>query len=121
MNRPPNKNHPADIPTLMEPVSDAAPDAPRALGRRDQQSLFDELPAPATPPPRRSSTEAARTAALHLLRARAPAIIDEVVAEQSGRLTTALRERLRRELDVLLGTLDNNTNNNTPDDRQPPL
>lgn len=126
MSRPPG-NDSATIPILMEPVSDTPSSTPPAPERPDQHSLFDEsLPAAEAPPPRRHSTQAARAAALQLLRARAPAIIDELITEQSKQLTALLRTRLQRELEALLGALDNHqhadkADNKLPDDHTPPL
>lgn len=119
MNDPAPKD-PAEstIPILMEPVagddespadSNAFQDA-RPLGREDQQSLFTDLPAPAStprpakrlPPP----SQAQRLqAAKEMLRARAPALVEEVVAAHQKQLTGILRERLRRELSALLDDL----------------
>lgn len=122
----------AAIPILLDPVrespaaGDAAPagELPdehqdrRPLGRADQQSLFDDITAGAsdTPPasPATATTKPARRPppatglqrmAENLLRARAPAIIDELVDAQAQQLSAALRERLRAELVTLLAEL----------------
>ncbi len=111
---PPPDDH-AAIPILMEPVpletgtADVA--GPAALPRAAQQSLFDDpAPQPATPatPPaarRRAAGPEHLRAAGHLLRARAPAIVDEIVAAHSARLTAELHDRLQQELESLLEEL----------------
>ncbi|MFP5441558.1 MAG: hypothetical protein ACLGHJ_08705 [Gammaproteobacteria bacterium] len=100
----------AAIPILMEPVEGAA--APgahgRALGREDQQPLFDDIPPAAAPERRRAPapSQADRLrAAREMLRARAPAIVEEVAAAHQKQLADVLRERLRRELNDLLDDL----------------
>lgn len=104
----------AAIPILMEPLPEVAGngDVPAAhvLGRADQQSLFDEPEPPVPPRPRPAARRSAPgpehlRAAGHLLRARAPAILDELVQANAERLTAELRERLARELDSLLAEL----------------
>ncbi len=108
MNKP---GQPAvDIPILMELVADNSDDtqaARRSLGREDQQALFAELP-PATSAKRRSPpTPAERLrAAREMLKLRAPAIVEEVMAAHQQQLAADLRTRLQRELADLLADLD---------------
>lgn len=111
---PPPDDH-AAIPILMEPVpleagtTDVA--GPAALPRAAQQSLFDDpAPQPAVPPVppparRRTAGPEHLRAAGHLLRARAPAIVDEIVAAHAARLSAELRDRLQQELETLLDEL----------------
>lgn len=99
----------AAIPTLMEPVEGGAHQPGRTLGREDQRPLFDDIP-PAIIPERRSRAPAPSQAdrlraAREMLRARAPAIVEEVVAAHQKQLGDVLRERLRRELNDLLDDL----------------
>lgn len=110
---------PSAIPILMEPVAGGEPAAPelpadarrdvspRAPGRTEQQLLFDDIePQPARPARRPPPSPAERLqAAREMLRARAPAIVDEVMAAHRKQLDDALRERLRRELASLLDDL----------------
>lgn len=111
----------AAIPILLEPVPQtSAPLAAgtplvRTLGRVDQQSLFDEPAPPNTALPPRSRTVARKTAApellraaSHILQARAPAIVDEIVAAHAGRLDAELRQRLQSELESLLKEMSGN-------------
>lgn len=82
----------------------------RALpGREAQQSLFDALDLPsAVPPPaarRKRLPPTLQRMAEDLLRTRAPAIINELADEHARRLSTELRERLRKELARLLAEL----------------
>lgn len=104
----------ASIPILMEPVEGGSNVPVRTLGRQDQQPLFDDIP-PAIVPERRSRAPAPSQAdrlraAREMLRARAPAIVEEVIAAHQKQLGDVLRERLRREfndlLDDLAGPLD---------------
>ena len=115
---------PASIPILMEPVAtEAAAGGPgtadaRPLGREDQQSLFADIP-PAAAPERRTRPPAPGPAdrlraAREMLRARAPAIVDEVTAAHQKQLTEALRERLRQELASLLDDLTADPPSNPP-------
>lgn len=106
---------PAAIPTLMEPV--AAGDAPilsgdarrdvSVRGREHQQALFADLePAPEKPVRKPAPTPAERLrAAREMLRARAPAIVEEVAAAHQQQLHAALRQRLQQELAQLLADL----------------
>lgn len=108
---------PAAIPTLMEPVAggDAAAlggDARRDVaapvpGREHQQALFADLePAPEKPVRKPAPTPAERLrAAREMLRARAPAIVEEVAAAHQQQLHAALRQRLQQELAQLLADL----------------
>ncbi|MFZ5724210.1 MAG: hypothetical protein ACOY33_11190 [Pseudomonadota bacterium] len=103
----PSRPDPAAIPILMEPVETPAP---RALGREDQQPLFADIPPAPAPEPRRSRNPAPTAAdrlraAREMLRARAPAIVEEVAAAHQKQLAEVLRERLRRELNSLLDDL----------------
>lgn len=114
----------AAIPILLEAVAEAStPEspaslddvrAPRALGRADQQSLFDDpgtprtvAPTPIKAPVRRTATASPERvrAAGHLLKARAPAIIDEVVTAHAARISDELRRRLQDELESLLAEM----------------
>lgn len=102
---PPDQNA---IPILME-LADTAPAGVRTLGREDQQPLFADLPPTAAPekrvrPPAPSPAERLRVAK-EMLRARAPAIVEEVAAAHQKQLAEVLRERLRRELSALLDDL----------------
>ncbi|MFZ5698064.1 MAG: hypothetical protein ACOY9J_04980 [Pseudomonadota bacterium] len=112
----------AAIPILLEPVPQtsvplsAGTPLVRTLGRVDQQSLFDEPAPPNNALPPRSRTVARKTAAPellraadHILRARAPAIVDEIVAAHAARLNTELRQRLQNELESLLKEMSGNT------------
>lgn len=78
-------------------------------GREAQQSLFDALDLPpAIPPPaarRKRLPPTLQRMAEDLLRTRAPAIINELADEHARRLSTELRERLRKELARLLAEL----------------
>ena len=114
----------AAIPILLEPVAETPPalvdvGAPRTLSRVDQQSLFDDpAPVTATRPravPRRAepSPELLRAAG-HILKARAPAIIDEVVEAHAVRLGTELRRRLQGELESLLREMSSGDTPTTP-------
>ncbi len=111
----------AAIPILLEPVPQAPTPLPagtpvvRTLGRVDQQSLFDEplpsddaLPARSRAPTRKTSTPELLRAAGHILQARAPAIVDEIVAAHAGRLGAELRQRLQSELESLLKEMSGN-------------
>lgn len=128
MNDTPPKGPPADatIPILMEPVPGDAPGtvpdgSPRPLRREDQQSLFSDIPPAPPEPPRRPRTPAPSQAdrlraAREMLRARAPAIVEEVAAAHQKQLADVLRERLRRELSSLLDDLAGDPAE--PDDRR---
>ncbi len=114
-NKPPAAaNDFAAIPILLEPVPQTPTPLPagtpsvRTLGRVDQQSLFDEPVPPNNPPPpraravRKTSAPELLRAAGHILQARAPAIVDEIVAAHAARLSAELRQRLQSELESLL-------------------
>lgn len=127
MSLPDPRDDFAAIPILLEPVPEPAPeasaeDAPMRIdedaadapeqrpvpGREAQQSLFDEpaVPAPvAATPRRRRAAPSLQQVAENLLRARAPAIIDELVEAEAGRLAGLLHERLRAELARLMAEL----------------
>jgi len=139
------------IPILMERVTDEvpppAPDAPplplpspparsatagevavaspRPLpGREAQQALFDEAdlpPAPAQPVRRRKPAPSLQRLAEDLLRARAPAIINELADEHARRLSAELGERLHRELVRLLAELAARDNEGPASEETPRL
>lgn len=100
----------ARSPVVKDPplsVQEPARPASRVLpGREAQQSLFDDLP---VPPPQRTRRgklpPTLQRMAEDLLRTRAPAIINELADEHARRLSTELRERLRKELARLLAEL----------------